>query len=241
MKKEERHQIKRDGLVTAVDRAEFYFEHHVRRVVLIVLAAGLLVVAGFGLRGWLSARGAKASFAMSEIIQTFRAPVASSPEALQQIQPGSKSFATSEERDRKVIELADGVLTGSGMGAATPTALYYKALALEGLVQRDEATRALERLLKAYPHVFLAAMARYKLAQIKESEKNPSEALVHFQALYDDAKVAFPKEEALMGIARCQESLGRKDEARETYRKIVSDYPDSDYQPEARRKVDELS
>jgi len=241
MKKEERHQIKRDGLVRAVERAEFYFEHHVRRVVLIVLAAATLVVAGFGLRSWLSARQGKASVAVSEIIQTFRAPVASSPEALQQIQPGAKSFATSEERDRKVIELADEVLTGSGMGAAAPTALFYKALALDGLAQRADATRALEQILKSYPHVFQAAMARYKLAQIKESEKNPAEALVHFQALYDDPKGVFPKEEALMGIARCQESLGRKDEARETYRKIVSDYPDSDYQSDARRKVDELS
>ncbi len=241
MKKEERHQIKRDGLVTAVERAEVYFEHHVRRVVLLVLAAGLLVAAGFGLRSWLSSRQARASMAVAEIIQTFRAPVASSPEALQQIQPGSKSFASAEERDRKVIELTDGVLAASGMGAAVPTALYYKALALEGLGQRDDATRTIEQVLKSYPNTFLGAMARYKLAQIKEDEKNPAEALVHFQALYDDPRTAFPKEEALMGIARCQESLGKKDAAREAYRKIVSDYPDSDYQTEARRKVDELS
>ncbi len=57
MKKTERHQIKRDELVTAIERGTFYVENHARRlaiatVALVVLAAGL-----FGGWVWWSAGG----------------------------------------------------------------------------------------------------------------------------------------------------------------------------------------
>jgi TolA-binding protein len=42
-------------------------------------------------------------------------------------------------------------------------------------------------------------------------------------------------------VGRCQEALGRTSEALKTYRKIVSEFPGSEYQAEAKKKVDELS
>jgi TolA-binding protein len=41
-------------------------------------------------------------------------------------------------------------------------------------------------------------------------------------------------------VARCQEALGEKEEARQTYRRSLADFPDSDYQLEARRRLEEL-
>ena len=61
------------------------------------------------------------------------------------------------------------------------------------------------------------------------------------QALAEDAQSFFPREEGLMGVARCQEALGRRGDALKTYQKIVSDFPNSDYQFEAKKKVEELS
>lgn len=241
MRKEERHQIKRDELVTIFERAEFFLAHNARRVLALIGVGAALVVALVGVRAWHGASEEKASLALSEVIQAYRAPVVVSPEALQQIPPGAKSFATSEERARKVIELADGVLAGGSGTEAAPKALFYKGLALDDLGKREEASAALQDLVMKHPHDFLAAVARFKLAQIKESQKNPSEALVHYQALLEERTGDFPAEEALMGIARCQEDLGRREEARATYRRILDQYPDSDYRPEARRKVDELS
>ena len=44
-----------------------------------------------------------------------------------------------------------------------------------------------------------------------------------------------------MGVARCQEELGRKDDAVKTYRRILSDFPDSEYGADARARVAALS
>lgn len=241
MKKTERHQIKRDELVTAIEKGTFYVEHHARRIGM--LAVGLVVLAAALFGGWLwwSGREDKASFVLGEIIQTYRAPVSITLDAIQQTTEGAKTFSSTEEKDREVVRLADEVLARYHSSRAAPKALYYKGLALSEMKKTDEAGKALQELMSTYPGDFLAPLARFELARLKEAHGNPSEALIQYQALAEDAQGFFPKEEGLMGVARCQEALGRKSDALKTYRKIVSEFPDSDYQFEAKKKVEELS
>jgi TolA-binding protein len=241
MNKSERHQIKRDDLVTVIERGTFYVGHHPRRIA--IVGAGLLVLVGvlFGARTWWSGREEKASLLLGQIIETYRAPVTTTLDALQQVAPGSKTFSTVEERNQEVVTKADEVLTRFGSSRAAPKALYYKGLALSELKKVSEAEKALQELLTRYPGDFLAPLARFELAHLKETQGNPSEALIQYQALAEDAQGFFPKEEGLMGVGRCQEALGRTSEALKTYRKIVSDFPDSEYQIEAKKKVEELS
>jgi TolA-binding protein len=241
MKNTERHQMKRDDLVTAIERGTFYVESHGRRIG--VTAVGIIVLAAavFAVRAWWNGREQEASFLLGQIIETNHASVATSLDALQQSTQGSKTFATAEEKNQEIVKLADEILTRYGSSRSSPKALYYKGLALSELKRVDESEKALQGLLTKYPADFLAPLARYELARLKEGQGNPSEALIQYQALVEDAQSFFPKEEGLMGVARCQEALGRKGDALKTYRSIVSDYPDSDYQVEAKRKVEELS
>jgi TolA-binding protein len=241
MKKSERHLIKRDELVTVFEKSSFYIEHHARKIALLGGGVVLLAIAGFALRASMTAREDKASFLMGQIVQTYRAPVAASLESLQQAVPGSKTYTTTEERDQKVLELTDEVLSRYPSSHSAPKAMYYKGLALTGLKKPEEAAKALQALVTRHPGDFLAPMARYQLGRLREQEGNASEALIQYQALAEDAQGLFPKEEGLMGVARCQEALGRKDEAIRTYRKIVGDFPESDYQFEARKRIEELS
>ena len=241
MKKTERHQIKRDELVTAIEKSTVYVESHARRIGYATLGAVVLAAAAFGGWSWWAHREDQASFLLGQIMETYRAPVTVSLDSLQQSTPGSKSFTSAEDKNREVVKLADALLGGFGSSHAAPKALYYKGLALSELKQPDEAGKMLQQLLDAYPKDFLAPLARYQLGRLKESHGNPTEALVQYQALAEDSRGFFPKEEGLMGVARCQEALGHRSDALKTYKKIVSDYPDSDYQFEAKKKVDELS
>jgi TolA-binding protein len=241
MKKTERHQIKRDDLVTVIERGTFYVEHHARRMAIVAGAVVVLAAIVFGGRLWWTGREDRASFLLGEIIHAYRGTVSTSLDSLQQATPGSRTYATTEEKDREVVKLADEILTSYGSTHAAPKALYYKGLALSEMKKADEAGKVLQDLLAKYPGDFLAPMARYELARLKEAQGNSSEALIQYQALAEDARSFFPKEEGLMGVARCQEALGRKSDALKTYQKIVNDFPDSDYQFEAKKKVDELS
>ena len=57
MKKTERHQIKRDDLVTVIERGTFYVEHHARRMTIMAGAIVVLAAAVFGGRLWWTGRG----------------------------------------------------------------------------------------------------------------------------------------------------------------------------------------
>jgi TolA-binding protein len=240
MKKEERHQIKRDELMTVLERAEHFVEDNVRRVLIIAGAALLLVVAGLGLRSWLVGRETRGAAMLGEVIRTYRSPVASSLDALQDAPPGTTPFTTAADRDRKVLDQADALLAACPGTKAAPKARYYRGLALAALGRGDEAVAAFEDFLKRHPSDFVAPMARLQLAHLREARGETAEALAHYEALAGQAG-AFPPEEGILGTARCQEALGRKDEALKTYRRVVSEFPDSEYASEARRKVDDLS
>ncbi|HEU4400481.1 MAG TPA: tetratricopeptide repeat protein [Candidatus Polarisedimenticolia bacterium] len=241
MKKDERHQLKRDELLTVIERGALYFADHARQVSLIAGAAAALALAGFALTTWSGSRDERASLLLGNLIRTYRAPVAASLEAIQQAPSGVHTYGSTDERDRRVLELADEILAKHAGARYAPKALYYKGLALTALKRTDEASQTFDELLRRYPADFIAPMARFSLARLRETQGKRSEALIQFQALADDARALFPRAEALLGMARCQEGLGNRQEALKTYQRILSDYPDSDYQGEARRKVQELS
>lgn len=241
MKRVERHQIKRDELVTALEMAGGYFATHGRRVLLI---AGVVVLAaggGLGVRAWLAAREARALDLVGEVIRVHHAPLLMSPDAEPEGSMGSPIFATEEERDEKVLALAEEVLARYSFTRSTPKALYYKGLALAGLKRDAEAETALAEFLRRYPKDFLAPLVRYRLARLLEARGEQAEALVHFQSLLEDSRSLFPAEEGLLGVARCHEALGNRDEALKAYRKIVDDHPDSEYRFEADRKIEDLT
>ena len=241
MRKEERHQIKRDDLATLLERAGLFIEDNLRSVVLSAAVLALLVVAGLTLRGWLSSREQRSSLLLGELIETFATPASPSPEERQQLPVGVPSFASASERDSKVLEQAEAILARHGSASVAPKALYYKALALADLRRYDEAAAALDEILMKYSRDFLAPMARYQLARMREVQGKPNEAIVQFQVLTETSGGLFPREEALLGIARCQEAMGQRAEALKTYMRILDEFPESEYLGEARNKVQELS
>lgn len=239
MKKDERHQIKRDELVTLLERTAGYVESNTRLVGWAAAVLVLALLAGLGLRSWMASRAAADSFLVGGMIQAYRAPITTSIEDLPQA-AGVPTYGSTAERDGKVLELADAILAGSARSSAAPKARYYRALALAGLKRDDEARAAFQELIDRHPRDLLAPFARLQVARMLEAGGRPAEALPYFQALADDSRGLFPREEGLLGVARCQEALGRKDEALRIYRQVVAEFPDSDYQFEARRKVEEL-
>ncbi len=240
MKKSERHRAKRDELVTIFERATFYAETHLREVTLGAAAIVIAVLGGLGFASWVEARNERASFLLGDMIQAYRAPLALSQEATQ-APPGVTTYANAEERDHKVIEIANDILARYGGSGTASKALYYKALAQADARNYADSTKTLEELLRRYPKDFLAPLARFELARVKESQGNPAEALIQFQSLAEGSGGAFPREEGLLGMARCQEALGKKDEALKIYRRILGEFPNSEYGAEARAKVDQLS
>ncbi|HEX9427688.1 MAG TPA: tetratricopeptide repeat protein [Candidatus Polarisedimenticolia bacterium] len=240
MKGSERHRVKRDELVTVFEKATLFVQENLKEVGLGAGALALVVVGGFAVRHVIVDRNESASMLLGQIIQSYRAPIAFTPEA-QQAPAGVTTYASAVERDAKVIAQADDLLARYGSARVAPKALFYKAVALADSGRQEEAARGFEEFLRRNPSDFLAPLARFGLARSHEARGNSAEALVQYQALGEDKTGGFPREEALLAAARCQEALGKKDEALKTYRRILSEFPGSEYESEARSRIDRLS
>jgi hypothetical protein len=234
MKKEERHQIKRDDLATLLERASDFAGEHVRGVLAGATIAVVIVLAVAGGRAWWNSREAAQARQLGEMIEAYNAPITASLEDLQAARAGVASFTSVDERDRKVLALADAILKNGGSGVSTAGALLYRGIALAETGQPDEAVKAFKDLIARYPGEIFGPMARLRLARLHESRGEQAEALALFQVIADDTAGLLPPEEGILGMARCQEALGKKGDADRLYQRIVSEYPDSDYVSEAR-------
>jgi len=241
MRKEERHQMKQDDLATVLERAMIYGEDHLKPIIIIASVLVIAFLGGLMFRNWMHSRSQQASLRVGELMQTYSMPIVESLEDLAQAPAGVENFTSSEERDQKVLEQADAILADFSSADAVPKALYYKGMSLANLGRYDEAIDTLDRLVRDYPRDFLAPMARYEMARVREEEGKPREALTYFQALAVDPGGTLAPEEGILGIARCHEALGDTEEALRTYQRILVEFPDSPYLPDARAKIDELS
>lgn len=234
MKKEERHQIKRDDLATALGSASDYYESHRRAVITwgaVVVVAAIAVFAG---RSWWQEREATSARVLGELIRTYNAPITATIEDLQAADPNRVNFTSTEERDRKVIEQADAILKGGGSAMAIAGAGLYKGMAQADMKQDDAARRSFDEVIRRDPRGVFGQMARLRTARLLEGQGKAAEALLLYQNIADDASGLLPREEGLFGMARCQASLGKVDEARKLYQRIVSEFPNSEYAGEAR-------
>jgi tetratricopeptide (TPR) repeat protein len=201
----------------------------------------VVALAVFGGRVWWQDRQATQSRLLGELVQTYNSPITASLEDLNAARPGVSSFTSTEERDRKVLELADAILKRGGSGAAGAGALVYRGIALANLGKPDEAEAALRQALESQAGGLFGPMARLRLARLHEAQGKAAEALPLFQAIAEDKAGVIPPEEGLLGMARCNEALGKKDEADQIYKRLVSEFPDSEYASEARDRVAKAS
>jgi len=241
MKREERHQAKRNDLATLLDEVTHFAGRNVRKVVLLGTVVLVVALGVLGLRLWLRASDAKSARVLAELIDTYNAPITATLEDLQEAQAGVPAFTSVEERSRKVIDRATSILEGGRTGPARAGALLYKGMAQSDLKLYDEAEVSLNEVLGRDAGGLYGSMARLRLARIRESRGKPEEALPLYQAISEDARGLLPREEGMLGMARCQEAMGRKDEAGALYRRLMSEYPDSEYQIEARQRLADLS
>ena len=236
MRKEERHQIKRNDLASAMETAADYVSDNSKSV---LLMAGILVgvvVLGFAGRSWYAARQGETSRRLGELIATANGSIVATIDELGNARAGVPTFTSVEERAHKVVEIADQILK-SGSGGTALSAQLYKGSALADLGKMDEAAAALEDALRQDPRGIVGGAARLRLARLREAQGRPADALTLYEQIAAEAGGTLPPEEGLLGAARCQEALGQKDAAAASYKSLIDKYPDSEYAAEARTRT----
>ena len=162
-----------------------------------------------------------------------RRAMAAYAEAMTKAQPAQSPDAPGETRAAAIREL-EAVLTQYPSGREAAQVAYLLGNLRFQSQQYPQARAAYELALAQGASRTLRTLSRGGIAYTWEAEKNHSKAVEAFKfALEGLGPKDFYYEELLLGLGRTQELGGQKAEASATYRRAVSELPNS-------RRLDEI-
>jgi tetratricopeptide (TPR) repeat protein len=240
MKREHRKQIKRDELVTGMERAAHWTGAHRSEVRATLIGVAVVVVAVVGFTTFQGRRKASAERAFAEAFETFHAPVAAElPPGAER--PAGLQFATAAEKYQKATAAFDGVERRFGSLPAGRRARYYAALCRIEMGAYAEAEKSLDTLVSESDRSSLeSGLARLALAGLYRRRGETDKAVAAYRQLVDDASLAVPRDAVLMSLASTLEEAHRAKEARASYRRLTEEFPASIFLSEARRRAEDL-
>jgi tetratricopeptide (TPR) repeat protein len=197
-----------------------------RTIVAAGLGAVVVVLLAGGLWFWLSARADQAQAVHADALATAQTA------RTQQAPPTAKTAA--------VASLEAALAQAPDAGLAAQTAYELGNLRYE-LGQFAPARAAYEIALARTASVTVRTMARAGIASTWESERNFAKAVDAYNlALSAEKNVAFYQEDLLIGLGRNQELAGRRDDAIQTYKRILKDVPKLRREDEVRGRLASL-
>lgn len=156
------------------------------------------------------------------------------------------------DHDRRLLVIENGAMNGAvapATGGATQapdvvfadeSSVYAEAFAAMKAGRYEEAARGFETYLAKYPRGPRADNATYWLGEAQYMQQQYEVALKSFQAVSK-----FPESrrlaEAMLKVGYCQYELKAFKNARTTFQKVVSTYPESDAAAQARMRIEKLN
>jgi tetratricopeptide (TPR) repeat protein len=230
--------MKRDEVLETASRFLGYITDHTRGLLLAVLAVLALVLVGVGVFAYFESRQERANEVFAEALLVLQAdvvPVEANPD-----DPVSPSFASAESRDQRAQELFQRVQTDFGNTSVGRMAgVYLGKLAL----RRGDATTARElweSFLDSDVDHMLATEVRLNLLALDRADGRGEDVVNRLREQIGSPSPDLPEEISLDQLAITLEELGRVEEAREVYQRIIDEHPTSPYSQRAQRRLSTL-
>lgn len=234
MRREHRRELKHDRFVDQVGSLSSSARENQRFLVLVTAAVIVAILAGYGVYFYRSNREQHAQQALATAIETIDSPLL--PPAGSPPQPGAK-FKTEAERNAAAEkQFKDVESKFSGTDAADVSRLYLARLEAQ---RGDTATarKELEQFISDHPRHILVGSARYSLYQLRIENGEAAKVATEVSAEIGKTDSILPPDTLLLLLAHAYDAQGNNAKSTETYRRIVTEFPDSPYALEAQRRV----
>jgi TolA-binding protein len=234
MDRQHRRDLKHDKFVDEIGALSSRAQQNQRLLMTIGAAAVLIALIAYGIYFYKSNQERKAQLALAEGIETIESPLIQ-PDAPQPI-PGAK-FKTEPERtaaaEKQFLEVA-GKYKNTDAGDVAN--LYLARIAAS---KRDVggARKLLQEFIAEHPNHLLVGGARYSLYQIRVDNGEAAQVTAEINAELAKAEPSLPADSLLVLLAHAYEVQGDETKSRDTYRRIVTEFPDSPFAFEAQRRI----
>ncbi len=226
-KKLTRRDMKRNELVETMERTVGYVSLHRRGVIQAAIggAALVLLVAGFfAVRAY---RESEAGKELSAGLAALATPIAGQPAAV----GAPKTYPSAAERDKAAEE---HLRRAARMGGTAPG--RAAAVILAARSASPDASATLERLAREGKSE-VAASAEIDAARLLAAKGKKTEAIERLKRAIESPASAAPKDALLFALGQIYEESGSPTDARATFQRLISDYPNSPYRGDARQKI----
>ncbi|MES1242165.1 MAG: tetratricopeptide repeat protein [Acidobacteriota bacterium] len=233
-----RKDMKRDELANAMERGVEYAESHARTLMTAIgalLAIALLAALWFM---YSNNRAEKANVALAQAIKVYQAPV--DPAAPKPDDPQNPTFADEAARRTKAKGLFEKLHDDFGSTAAGDIAAVYLGQIALAEGQADRARELWNGFVDEHGDHLLAGETRVNLFRLDRNSGKAEDVATKLSAMLDQSEPPLPQDVILGELAATQEQLGKKQDAVQTYQRIVDEFPQSPYAREANQKIAEL-
>ena len=244
MKSTERHKIKENEFAHTVARTRDIVNERPREIATIAIAAVAIAVIAGGFFVWKSNRDNKATTLLATALTVVEAPVVTppppAPGSAPPVQPPG-SFRTERERLEASVPVLQRAADGYPDSDAGITARYRLAAVLAELGRAPEAEQRYQEVIqKAGGKSIYRYTARLGLGEAQLAQGKGDAALTTFRDLSTDTNSNLPVDGVLMQLGRAALVAGKKEDATRAFTRVVDEFPQSLYAPEAKEKIAEL-
>ena len=232
MDRQHRRELKHDKFVDEIGALSSKARENQRLLFTIAVAAVGIALIAFGIYFYRANREVRAQDALAKAIDTIESPLIAEGQA----NPLAK-FKTDEEKLAAAEKEFAAVQSGfSGSDASDVAGLYIARIkAAKGDV--PAARKLLEDFVDDHPDHLLVGTASYSLYNLRIENNEAPQVVTELNAEIAKAEPALPADSLLVLLAKAYEAQGQRDKSRETYRRIITEFPDSPYALEAQRRV----
>ncbi len=224
-----RRDLKRNDLAETMGKTVDYVSGHRRGVseaIAIAVAVAVLVGGFFLYRAWLERSAGKL---LSEAIGVLETPLASDASAA----GAPKTYASAAERQA----VAEKLLQKAAANGSTRSGRAAQViLAASGADKPGQSVDVFEKAARVSKSESAAA-AEIDAAKLLAAQGKTTEAIDRLKRAIESPASAAPKDALLFTLAEIYEQSGSPADARATYQRLITDYPNSPYRADARQKV----
>ena len=228
MAKISRRDLKRNELAETMNRGVDYVSVHRRGVTEIALIAAGVVVLAAAFVLFRSYRENEAGRELSAGLAAMDSPLAGTPAAA----TAPRTFPTAAERDKEALDHLRKAASSKGTTAGRAAGVILAA-------REPKAPESADRLSRAARagRAEVSAAAELDQARLLAASGKTTEAIDRLKRAIESSDAAAPKDAMMFALAQVYEQAGAAADARATYQRLISDYPNSPYRADARQKI----
>ena len=239
MKRTERHHLKENELEKFARRAREAVQTRRRETMAGIIALVVIGAVAVGYWAWRERVETRGHAMLAAALAAQEARVGPPP-APGVGPPSTPSFATERERSLAALAKFKAAADAYPSTDAGIFARYMEAVTSMALGNAADAARAYQQVIDRAGDGIYGQMARLGLAEAQARAGQYDQAINTFKELAQRKDGPLPIDGILMQLGRTYRDAGKRDDAQQTFNRLVEEFPQSPFAGDAKRELDSL-